>query len=533
MATATITPHIKRFIPAGPNPGTPFNEGYTKPPILDLTYEVMKDPTTDEVTYHQVLSTAANGVKKYGSVEQDLKLEVTCLGDIKVLSEQVGNAGAQASKVMKTYVFGQGPTSSYTPSSEQVAEIKKRLGGKFASGSQTITSVTNQLDGKTLISGIFKLLNAKLNYDAIPYMDVQVFDNFKREYVTQSAPISFTVTWQNLARLNADGTIDTSFVDLQALQRGAINLVRYSTQNGLIYTNKAFVLFGPDATVSSVIFKQNLNEQPTYGLRGAFTRILLGDETNYRVCQGQVLEIKTISASRQTYAGVTIGDQPTVAAFDLLYPQDEEAQIKGPGGFPGLRVVPCESKNQNGKSYCEKVPDQHIDYLKTLNSSVYWEQIMTGGQAPAVPRKVFSNIKPKCKESSGFVEVKALDLINNSLVEEKYQLKFDGKNGDVWGTPLWRKAVGDSITFIPRRLKTRIVFNDTSLNEDLNYKTKVIRNIDVYKITAAQSSDNNTVVNGANMWKSIGSSDNLTLNLGFKLQYEVWNSNAKTSYSCR
>lgn len=519
MATAPITPHIKHLIPAGPKPGTDFNIGYNKPPIQNLTYEVMKDPETNEVTYHQVMSTETNGVKKYGSMVKDLNLEVTCLGDIKVLAGQPGTPGKMASTVMKAYVFGQGSTTSFTPSSDQVADIKKALGATITGN---ITSVTRQLDGKTLISGTFRITKSGLSYPGVVQKRwVQVFDNFQRDYVPLLMDISFAVTWQNLARLNSNGTVDTSFIDASTLQQQALTIQVHT--NNLIYTNKANVLYGPDATVSSVIYKQNINEPPTYGVRGAFHLFVLGQNSSSRTCN-EYYQIKT---QQNAHPAIIVENQPNQDAFDLLYPMDEEGQIKAPGGFPGLRVVPCSSKVQNGKSYCEPVLNEQVDYLKTLNDSVYWEQIMTGGVAPTTPRKVFSSIKPKCKESTGFVGVKALDLMNNSLVEEKYQLKFTGDGGDVWGKQLWHAAVGDSITFIPRRLKTRIVFNDTSLNEDPNYKTKVIRNIDVYKITAAQSSDNNTVVNGVNMWKSIGSSDNLTLNLDFKLQYEVWNANAK------
>ena len=148
------------------------------------------------------------------------------------------------------------PTESIQPGSAgtpgQIDKEFKSLGGgvQFI-GKPDIRTAMVQTDGKILIGGTFRISASGINYAKYNIPTLLVFDNFQREYVVVAdQPISFTVVWRNLARLNADGTIDTSFVSKSALDLAQAELGEIS------YTNKISLEYGPDGAVYSILHNQ-------------------------------------------------------------------------------------------------------------------------------------------------------------------------------------------------------------------------------------------------------------------------------------
>ena len=148
------------------------------------------------------------------------------------------------------------PTESIQPGSAgtpgQIDKEFKSLGGgvQFI-GKPDIRTAMVQTDGKILIGGTFRISASGINYAKYNIPTLFVFDNFQREYVVVAdQPISFTVVWRNLARLNADGTIDTSFVSKSALDLAQAELGEIS------YTNKISLEYGPDGAVYSILHNQ-------------------------------------------------------------------------------------------------------------------------------------------------------------------------------------------------------------------------------------------------------------------------------------
>jgi len=149
------------------------------------------------------------------------------------------------------------PTESSKPGSAGTPgqldkEFKSLLGSgvKFI-GKPDIRTAMIQTDGKILIGGTFRISASGLNYADYDIPTLLVFDNFQREYVeVVNQPISFTVVWRNLARLNADGTIDTSFVSKSALDLAQAEL------GDISYTNKISLEYGPDGAVYSILHNQ-------------------------------------------------------------------------------------------------------------------------------------------------------------------------------------------------------------------------------------------------------------------------------------
>ena len=149
------------------------------------------------------------------------------------------------------------PTESVKPGSAGTPgqldkEFKSLLGsGVQFIGKPDIRTAMIQTDGKILIGGTFRISASGLNYADYDIPTLLVFDNFQRKYVeVVNQPISFTVVWRNLARLNADGTIDASFVSKSALDLAQAQL------GDISYTNKISLEYGPDGAVYSILHNQ-------------------------------------------------------------------------------------------------------------------------------------------------------------------------------------------------------------------------------------------------------------------------------------
>lgn len=146
-----------------------------------------------------------------------------------LLAMFVLNADAQ----FNTYPF---PTEAKTLGSAGTPgdldkEFSSLLGGthnvQFLDNPPDMRTAMVQTDGKILIGGTFRLRASNVTY---VYGDNQ----------TTTA----NVIWRNLARLNADGTLDTTFLSPQALE------VAVTTRNPNI-------VYGPDGAVYSILVESN------------------------------------------------------------------------------------------------------------------------------------------------------------------------------------------------------------------------------------------------------------------------------------
>ena len=535
-----IVPRITRFIPAGPKYGTSPSSSYITPTIKNLTYYVYKDPLTNKVTYQEDLTPPGQSKKKYGPVVEAVDLSVTCLGEIKNLAVQQGSDGTMAAKLMNSEVFGMGSEQSWVPNQQLVDAIKAK--NKFVEGNvnrtpganspvhpgpTVINVVTREPNGKYLIGGDFLVNSPFFYYESSEYnmpCPWKYFDDFERDYVFEyNVPANLMLSFRNLARLNPDLTVDTTFAPKGAIINRIGSALCDAYDKGIpSYTRKIAILLGPNGAVEKIqrIQPTPINE-PKYVIRGSFSHYSDGTTPgNYRPNFLVIQNIRRPEFGRGNLPLIAITEE-----FQDIYPENQDLYVKPPGGFPGLRIMPCLSKVTSGNNYCEQVADTDIDLLKTLNTSVYWEKTtnLTGGQPP----RIISSIKPGCREWDGFKSLTPLQLLDGSPLQETYKLKFSGNNGDLLGKTWWSAADGDTVTFITPRFATRIVFDDQALNDYSNYDTQVERDIDIYKITAAQSASNNTVVGGVAKWRSLGELNNSTLNFGCKLQLSYFDTKQK------
>jgi len=110
-------------------------------------------------------------------------------------------------------------------------EFNSLLGGthsvRFLDNPPDMRTAMVQTDGKILIGGTFRLYASRITY---AFGDNQTFEA--------------NVTWRNLARLNADGTLDTTFISPQALE-----VARTTANRDIVY--------GPDGAVYSILVESN------------------------------------------------------------------------------------------------------------------------------------------------------------------------------------------------------------------------------------------------------------------------------------
>ena len=151
------------------------------------------------------------------------------------------------------------PTESGSPGSAGTPghldqEFKSLLGGnssvKFI-GKPDIRTAMVQTDGKILIGGTFRISASNVEY--ANYTTNSTTDEFSDPV---EAAIKFTVVWRNLARLNADGSLDTSFISDSALQVAMAEMVAFNAVAVDSPTTGAEVEWGPDGAVYSILLNQ-------------------------------------------------------------------------------------------------------------------------------------------------------------------------------------------------------------------------------------------------------------------------------------
>lgn len=301
------------------------------------------------------------------------------------------------------------------------------------------------------------------------------------------------------------------------LPKGKIvpQLEKYFTRGSSAVASLVFNVYRDpsDGTISVQQLTTDKKGQPVYGKiekNPNWTVLALG-------------KIDNINGENDCWACVPLADY--VQGFD---PATRQYFAKAPY-FPYFEVVAAVSKNSNPVYTCDGgLLADYGPYMVSWKSlrtttleNIYWEK--TSNIPPGTtPRRVFSNEKSGgCNQWDQFKTISVGEIVGDSTAEETYQLKSIGESSS---TAYYRlPGLGTTVTFKPQRYRTRIVFNDENLNDHLAYDAQVERNIDIYKITAAQSPSNNTVVDGVAKWRSLGGLNNSTLNLSCKLQYETGN----------
>jgi hypothetical protein len=131
--------------------------------------------------------------------------------------------------------FNPFPTQPFTPGGAGTPGTLDKnfrpLGASFI-GNPDIRCAAVQTDGKIIIGGTFQIRASGINYSDDP-----------------AAPISVTVTYRNTARLNADGTLDPTYISLSAVQ---LARQEASTTDGT-----ATITWGPDGAVYSIMTINN------------------------------------------------------------------------------------------------------------------------------------------------------------------------------------------------------------------------------------------------------------------------------------
>jgi hypothetical protein len=127
-------------------------------------------------------------------------------------------------------------------------EFTSLLGGshrvQFLDNSPDMRTAMVQTDGKILIGGTFRLRASNVTY-AINGGDASGGNGGGGNgAIGNSSTGVFTVTWRNLARLNADGTLDTTFVSPEAL-------------NVAVANGSRDIIYGPDGAVYSILVESN------------------------------------------------------------------------------------------------------------------------------------------------------------------------------------------------------------------------------------------------------------------------------------
>ena len=216
------------------------------------------------------------------------------------------------------------PTESLKPGSAGTpGQLDKEFQSLLGSGVQfigkpDIRTAMIQTDGKILIGGTFRIAARGLKYFNYTTSDFVRFDESVRDYVLQpTQSISFTVVWRNLARLNANGTIDASFVSNSALDvaKSTLDLrnAQYRNSNPDKTTNEASLEYGPDGAVYSILLNQATGD-PLYEylVGGDFLNFSHNADGNSEPRKRYLL-LKAVKADQINSGGLT---QPLVALTD-------------------------------------------------------------------------------------------------------------------------------------------------------------------------------------------------------------------------
>ena len=213
------------------------------------------------------------------------------------------------------------PTESLKPGSAGTpGQLDKEFQSLLGSGVQfigkpDIRTAMIQTDGKILIGGTFRIAARGLKYFNYTTSDFVRFDESVRDYVLQpTQSISFTVVWRNLARLNANGTIDASFVSNSALDvaKSTLDLrnAQYRNSNPDKTTNEASLEYGPDGAVYSILLNQATGDPLfQYLVGGDFLNFSHNNYGNSEP-RKRYLVISSVKADQINSGGLT---QPLVA----------------------------------------------------------------------------------------------------------------------------------------------------------------------------------------------------------------------------
>ena len=136
---------------------------------------------------------------------------------------------------------------------------------KFLGDRPDLRTAMVQTDGKILIGGTFRLQASGVPYDAA------------------GSPLIANVTWRNLARLNADGTLDTTFISPSAIS------VAVATRNPNI-------VFGPDGQVNSILLNQPTGDDLYQYLVGGDFLNFSHNEVGNSAPRKRFLVVRTIQA---------------------------------------------------------------------------------------------------------------------------------------------------------------------------------------------------------------------------------------------
>ena len=335
------------------------------------------------------------------------------------------------------------PTESLKPGSAGTpGQLDKEFQSLLGSGVQfigkpDIRTAMIQTDGKILIGGTFRIAARGLKYFNYTTSDFVRFDESLRDYVLQpTQSISFTVVWRNLARLNANGTIDASFVSNSALDvaKSTLDLrnAQYRNSNPDKTTNEASLEYGPDGAVYSILLNQATGDP-------LFQYLVGGDFLNFSHNQygnseprKRFLVIRSVKADQINSGGLT---QPLVELTDNVAEGD---------GFNG----PVRRMRRMQSSQIEPIDYYVVDRPDRLNDSG------TGDH--------------------NFVIGDVVLQLDNSFVYQKISDKagssVDDEDADWINLPNGRQklffATGDFTSFIDdvdQRYITRFVLNDVGI----------------------------------------------------------------------
>ena len=335
------------------------------------------------------------------------------------------------------------PTESLKPGSAGTpGQLDKEFQSLLGSGVQfigkpDIRTAMIQTDGKILIGGTFRIAASGLKYFNYTTSGIVRFDESVRDYVPQpTQSISFTVVWRNLARLNANGTIDASFVSNSALDvaKSTLDLrnAQYRNSNPDKTTNEASLEYGPDGAVYSILLNQATGDPLfQYLVGGDFLNFSHNADGNSEP-RKRFLVIRSVKADQINSGGLT---QPLVELTDNVAEGD---------GFNG----PVRRMRRMQSSQIEPIDYYVVDRPDRLNDSGTGDHNFVIGDVVLQLDNSFIYQKISDKGTSS-VDDEDADWIN--LPNGRQKLFF---------------ATGDFTSFIDdvdQRYITRFVLNDMGI----------------------------------------------------------------------
>ncbi len=229
------------------------------------------------------------------------------------------------------------PTESRRPGSAGTPgfldkDFSSFLGGthnvQFLDRQHDMRTAMVQTDGKILIGGTFRLRASNVTYT------IEGGQASTGTASTSNATTAqFNVIWRNLARLNADGTLDTSFVSPSAIS------VAVATRNPNI-------VFGPDGQVTSILLNQPTGDDLYQYLVGGDFLNFSHNEIGNSAPRKRFLVLRTIQANPNLTP--TPGVQPRVvgnATERVNLTTSTTTTLPGNIFFPGLSTGTVVTQN--------------------------------------------------------------------------------------------------------------------------------------------------------------------------------------------